>query len=253
MVALVNTNPEIQAMVKGMKLSGVIELIDVNETLHMSIDNGKAEAGSGSISNPDFFFKGDLPTITKVLLGDLDPVTAYFSEVVEAEGDLEEMLKFMSVLEVGLDLLKIIKKGEMKTIIPIEKMKELLGAYNSGPDAIKPEHVPDFLKVLAAFINVNPEAQEEIEDTDMRISIKLEEAGEFNLLVEDNKMTILDKGFNGDTTLSLSMPLSTMIDVMFDGDAVSAYMAGQISVDGDLSQAMLFQSIMELLIEYIEK
>ena len=159
----------------------------------------------------------------------------------------------MSVLEVGLDLLKIIKKGELKTIIPIEQMKELLQAYYDGPDAIKPEHVPQFIKVLAAFININPEAQEEIEDADMRISINLEGAGEFNILVEDNKMTVLDQGFNGDTTLSLSMPLSTMVDVMFDGDAVSAYMAGQITVDGDLSQAMLFQSIMELLIEYIEK
>jgi len=252
MVELVNTNPEIQEMVKGLTLSGVIELTDINETLNMSIDNGKASYGTGSLANADFNFRGDTKTITKVLLGELDAVTAYFSEAVEADGDLEQMITFMGVLEVGLDLMKIVKKGEMKTIIPIDTMKELLQAYNTGPEAIKPEHVPQFLNVLAAFININPEAQEEIEDADLKIAMKFTDVGDFYISVENNKMTVSDKSFNGDATLELIMPLSTMTDVMFDGDAVSAYMAGQITVNGDLSQAMLFQSIMEMLIEKIE-
>jgi len=252
MVELVNTNPEIQEMVKGLTLSGVIELTDINETLNMSIDNGKASYGTGSLANADFNFRGDMKTITKVLLGELDAVTAYFSEAVEADGDLEQMITFMGVLEVGLDLMKIVKKGEMKTIIPIDTMKELLQAYNTGPEAIKPEHVPQFLNVLAAFININPEAQEEIEDADLKIAMKFTDVGDFYISVENNKMTVSDKSFNGDATLELIMPLSTMTDVMFDGDAVSAYMAGQITVNGDLSQAMLFQSIMEMLIEKIE-
>ena len=252
MVELVNTNPEIQEMVKGLTLSGVIELTDINETLNMSIDNGKASYGTGSLANADFNFRGDMKTITKVLLGELDAVTAYFSEAVEADGDLEQMITFMGVLEVGLDLMKIVKKGEMKTIIPIDTMKELLQAYNTGREAIKPEHVPQFLNVLAVFININPEAQEEIEDADLKIAMKFTDVGDFYISVENNKMTVSDKSFNGDATLELIMPLSTMTDVMFDGDAVSAYMAGQITVNGDLSQAMLFQSIMEMLIEKIE-
>ena len=148
--------------------------------------------------------------------------------------------------------MKIVKKGEMKSIIPIDTMKELLQAYNGGPEAIKPEHVPQFLNILAAFININPEAQDEIEDADLKIAIKFTDVGDFYITVADNKMSVSEQPFDGDPSLELIMPLSTMTDVMFDGDAVSAYMAGQITVNGDLSQAMLFQSIMEMLIEKIE-
>ena len=252
MIELVNTNPEIQELVKDFTLTGVIELTDAGETLNLSIDNGKATYGMGSISNPDFNFSGDLVTITKVLLGELDAVTAYFTEVVEAEGDLEQMITFMGVMEVALDLLKIVKKGEMKSLIPIDTMKELLQAYKGGPEAIKPEHVPQFLKIMAAFINLNPEAQEEIEDSDLKIALKFKDVGDFYITIEKNKMSVSEQSFNGDASLELMMPLSTMTDVMFDGDAVSAYMAGNITVNGDLSQAMLFQSIMEMLIEKIE-
>ena len=87
MVELVNTNPDIQKLVAGLSLTGVIELTDINETLHMSIDNGKASYGTGSISNPDFDFSGDLVTITGVLLGEIDAITAYFSEIVECHGN----------------------------------------------------------------------------------------------------------------------------------------------------------------------
>lgn len=252
MVELVNTNPEIKELVKGLTLTGVIELTDVNETLNMSIDNGKASYSMGSISNPDFFFRGDLVTIAKVLLGELDAVTAYFTEIVEADGDLEQMITFMGVMEIALDLLKIVPKGELKTIIPIDTMKELLQAYKEGPEAIKPEHVPQFLNVMAAFINLNPEAQEEIEDSELNIALKFSDVGDFYITIADNKMSVSEQPFDGDASLELIMPLSTMTDVMFDGDAVSAYMAGQITVNGDLSQAMLFQSIMEMLIDKIE-
>ena len=254
MVELVNTNPDIQKLVAGLSLTGVIELTDINETLHMSIDNGKASYGTGSISNPDFDFSGDLVTITGVLLGEIDAITAYFSEIVEAEGDLEQMITFMNVMEIALDELNIIKKDELKSIIPIDTMQELLNAYKTGPEAIKPEHVPQFLNIMAAFINLNPEAQEEIEDLELRIAMKFTDVGNFFITIENNQMNISEDGFKGDgeATLSLSMPLSTMTDIMFDGDAVSAYMAGNITVTGDLSQAMAFQSIMELLIEKIE-
>jgi len=252
MVELVNTNPEIKELVEGFTLTGVIELTDINETLNMSIDKGKAAYGTGAIANPDFFFRGDLVTITKVLLGEIDAITAYFTEAVEADGDLEQMITFMSIMEIALDLLKIVPKGELKSIIPMNTMKELLQAYSTGPEAIKPEHVPLFLKIMSEFINLNPEAQEEIEDAELKIALKFSDVGDFYITIEDNKMSVSEQPFEGDATLELIMPLSTMTNVMFDGDAVSAYMAGQITVNGDLSQAMLFQSIMELLIEKIE-
>ena len=252
MVEIVNTNPEIQELVKDFTLTGVIELTDIKETLNLSIDNGKATYGTGSISNPDFNFSGDLVTITKVLLGEVDAVTAYFTEIVEADGDLEQMITFMGVMENALDMLEIVKKDELKSIIPIDTMKELLQAYKGGSEAIKPEHVPQFLNIMAAFINLNPEAQEEIEDADLKIALKFQDVGDFYITIENNKMSVSEQSFNGDASLELIMPLSTMTDVMFDGDAVSAYMAGNITVNGDLSQAMLFQSIMEMLIEKIE-
>ena len=157
-------------------------------------------------------------------------------------------------MEIALNELNIIKKDELKSIIPIDTMQELLNAYKTGPEAIKPEHVPQFLNIMAAFINLNPEAQEEIEDLELRIAMKFTDVGNFFITIENNQMNISEDGFKGDgeATLSLSMPLSTMTDIMFDGDAVSAYMAGNITVTGDLSQAMAFQSIMELLIEKIE-
>ena len=130
-------------------------------------------------------------------------------------------------------------------------MKELLKVYQEGPDAVKPEHVPYFLDILSVFVNTNGEAQDEIEDTDFLVHLIVDKQDDYYIKLEGGKMSVSKEPL-GDPTLTLRINSDAIGELITDGDAVSAYMNGKIEVEGDISEGMAFQSIMELLIYYLD-
>ncbi|MCP4762459.1 MAG: hypothetical protein GY870_11815 [archaeon] len=189
--------------------------------------------------------------MAEVLLGKTDAVTAYFTEAAEAKGDMELMLIFVQILEKALIDLEILKEGELEPLLETKTMKNLFKIYKAEAEGLEPEHVPMFLKVLATFVNLNPEAQEEIEDTNYVIKMSVDNIADYNIKIADGVMTYSKESL-GEPSMTFKMDVNTVGELISDGDAVSAFMAGKITVDGELNKAMEFQTLMEMLMNYID-
>ena len=248
---LVNVNPEIQEMVKELDISGVIDVTDLEATYTMTIKDGKCDYATGELDSTNFRLETDLVTITKILLGELDAVNAFFSEVIYVEGELYQMLLFTEILEKALEVMKITEERNKATTIEISKMKEILKIYQEGGKNIEASHIPLYFKVLEIFANQNPDAQEEMEDVDLTVKMSVEDVGDYYMKIEDCKMVTSSEPFD-DVSLSISMDKDTIGELITSGDAVSAYMSGDIEVEGEIAQALAFQQLVEFLLDVLE-
>jgi len=244
----INTNPKAQEVVRE-DLSAILN-IQGAEKYYVSIKNGKCEFGKGEIANPDFTLTTDLTTISKMLLGQIDPSVAYFSGSFKAEGDLYRMILYLEILDVAFQLLEIINKDERVVLIKTEDMKKLFNVYARGVTIVDPEHIPLFFTVLTVFANCNPEAQEYISDEEQRIQIIIKEVGNYLLEFKEGKMSWSEE-LGENTTLKLEMDLKTSAQVVLDGDAVSAFMAGDISLEGNVANGLFMQELIEIFLDYL--
>ena len=123
-----------------------------------------------------------------------------------------------------------------------------MGANAADVDAIPV--VWDFFVDLA---NENEEIQDEIADATVRVQMVLTDAdNKYWLKVEEGKMT-WGEGMVEDPTFTFSAVKKIGIGMLFgEVDATSAYMAGDITVEGNLQDAMFFQEIIELSMEIAE-
>ena len=131
---------------------------------------------------------------------------------------------------------------------------ELKSITEAGADNIKPEYtlrVFEFFKQVAAD---NEEVQEELEDLEILAQIVLNDVDKkYWVKVSDSK---IDYG-EGDAdspsfTLTASLEKGSGI-LLGETDATSAYMAGEIAVEGSLPDALSFQTVTELCMEIFEE
>jgi len=132
-------------------------------------------------------------------------------------------------------------------------LKELKEKFEAGPENANPD---DILKVYELFKQIseeNEELKETMEDMDIRVQM--------NIMDIDKKfwVAVSEGVFNyGEGEIeNASFTFSTTKDVgssLLYGqiDATSAYMAGDITVEGNLQDAMAFQEIIELCTEAFE-
>lgn len=132
-------------------------------------------------------------------------------------------------------------------------IKELEGKMDAGADAAAPE---DVLKVFEFFKQAseeNEELAEELEDMDIVVQMVITD--------KDKKFWI--KAIEGDiefgegdvdgASFTFSCTMEVGAGMLFgEVDATSAYMAGDITVEGNLQDAMAFQEIIELAMEFFE-
>ncbi|MHA2401158.1 MAG: SCP2 sterol-binding domain-containing protein, partial [Promethearchaeota archaeon] len=116
--------------------------------------------------------------------------------------------------------------------------------------------VDDMMKVFDFIKQVsteNEDLKEELEDMDIAIQMVITDADtKFWLSVKEGDLDFGD----GDTD-NPSFTMSSTLEVgagilMGEVDATSAYMAGDITVEGNLQDAMAFQEIIELALEAYE-
>ncbi|MFW9781827.1 MAG: SCP2 sterol-binding domain-containing protein [Candidatus Heimdallarchaeota archaeon] len=132
-------------------------------------------------------------------------------------------------------------------------LKELKAAQEKGATAASPEDVVKVFEFIKAISTENEDLKEELEDMDIAIQLVISDADKkYWLTVKEGD---LDFG-EGDTD-NPSFTMSSTLEVgagilMGEVDATSAYMAGDITVEGNLQDAMAFQEIIELALEAYE-
>jgi len=132
-------------------------------------------------------------------------------------------------------------------------LKEIKAAQEKGAGSAS---VDDMMKVFEFIKQVsteNEDLKEELEDMDIAIQMVISDADKkFWLTVKEGDLDFGDGDVdNPSFTMSSTLEVGAGI-LMGEVDATSAYMAGDITVEGNLQDAMAFQEIIELALEAYE-
>ncbi len=132
-------------------------------------------------------------------------------------------------------------------------LKEIKDAIDAGAAA---SDVKDTLKVYELFKQVaeeNEDLKEELEDMDITIQMNITDVdAKFWLKAHDGTMEF-GEGVVDNPSFTFSATKEIAAGMLFgEVDATSAYMAGDITVEGNLQDAMAFQEIIELALEALE-
>ncbi len=132
----------------------------------------------------------------------------------------------------------------------LKEIKEKIDAGAAASD------VNDTLKVYELFKQVaeeNDDLKEELEDMDITIQMNITDAdAKFWLKAKEGTMEF-GEGTVDNPSFTFSATKEVGAGMLFgEVDATSAYMAGDITVEGNLQDAMAFQEIIELALEALE-
>ncbi|MHA1439449.1 MAG: SCP2 sterol-binding domain-containing protein [Promethearchaeota archaeon] len=124
---------------------------------------------------------------------------------------------------------------------------------DAGADAATPEHIPKVYEFFKQVAEENEDLKEELEDMDITVQQVLTDVNKkFWLKAKDGKLEYGEGDVeNPSFTFSCTMAVGAGM-ILGEVDATSAYMAGDITVEGNLQDAMAFQEIIELAIEAFE-
>ena len=132
-------------------------------------------------------------------------------------------------------------------------LKELKAAQEAGAASASADDLAKVFEFIEQISTENEDLKEELEDMDIAIQMVISDIDRKNWLTV--KEGVLDFG-EGDVD-NPSFTMSSTLEVgagilMGEVDATSAYMAGDITVEGNLQDAMAFQEIIELALEAYE-
>ncbi|MGQ4875265.1 MAG: SCP2 sterol-binding domain-containing protein [Promethearchaeia archaeon] len=132
----------------------------------------------------------------------------------------------------------------------IDELKALMDA---GPENAKPEDVLKIFEFFKQIAEENEDIKEELEDMDITVQqIITDKDAKFWIKAKDGKIEYGEGEVeNPSFTFSCSMQVGAGM-LYGEVDATSAYMAGDITVEGNLQDAMAFQEIIELAMEAFE-
>nr|MDO8115212.1 SCP2 sterol-binding domain-containing protein [Candidatus Sigynarchaeota archaeon] len=110
----------------------------------------------------------------------------------------------------------------------------------------------DFFKILAEIANKSEEIQDEVEGWDRNLLFNITNGPKITMLVKEGKFDVKD-GEEGTPDITLSMNSDVAVGVLSgETDATSAYMAGDLKVQGPLPDAIKFRTLTELVREELE-
>ncbi len=132
-------------------------------------------------------------------------------------------------------------------------LKEIKAAQDGGASAATPDVIAKMLQFMKEISGENEDLKEELEDMEIAIQLVFTDADKkFWLTVKEGALDFGEGDVeNPSFTLSSTLEVGAGI-VMGEVDATSAYMAGDITVEGNLQDAMAFQEIIELSLEAYE-
>jgi putative sterol carrier protein len=115
-----------------------------------------------------------------------------------------------------------------------------------------PEDLPDYLQLFVQVCNESDDIADEVAGYDRKLAFEVDGVGDFYIKVEDGKFSS-EKGKIDDPDITLTMGSNTACGI-FTGeiDATSAYMGGDLKVQGPLPDAVKFRTITEMVREELE-
>ncbi len=250
---LINENQKIQEYVKEKDLSILMLLKDVGP-FFLTIQDGFAEYGIGTITNYDFSLISNTDVIFKLLIGELtDPIEAYFSELFLVKGDLYYMIEFFEIIEfIIINYLKEMN-SKVSLIIDSNSLKKLFDIYARGLSVLEPIHIPLFFEILTAFANNNAKAKKLISKEDLIIQMNIVNVGKYFIRILDQKFGWAI-GEARNPNLRFEMGYKTLAEVIFETNPINAFMRGEIKVEAkenDIFKVLILKDLTDLLFKFL--
>ena len=249
---LINEKKKIQEYIKGKDLSILIHLREVGP-FFLTIQEGFAEYGIGTITNYDFSLTSMLDVMFKLLVGELDPIEGFFSELFLIKGDLYYMIEFFQIMEfIIINYLKD-KDRKVRLILDSNSLIKLFDIYARGISVLEPIHIPLFFEILTAFANNNAKAKKLISDEDLIIQMNIINVGKYFMRIVDKKFAWA-VGEARNPNLRFEMGFKTSAEVIFETDPINAFMKGKIKVElkeNDMFKVLILKELTDLLLEFL--
>jgi putative sterol carrier protein len=132
-------------------------------------------------------------------------------------------------------------------------INEVKGLMEAGADAATPDSLPKMMEFFAAIAKENEDLKEELEDMDIVVQQVITDKDKKYWIKAQNGDITYGEGEVENPSFTFSCVLAVGAGMLFgEVDATSAYMAGDITVEGNLQDAMAFQEIIELAMEAFE-
>jgi len=132
-------------------------------------------------------------------------------------------------------------------------LKKMKASQEAGASSAQPEDVVTSLTFIKAISVENEDLKEELEDMDIAIMLVVNDADKKYWMTVKEGLLDFGEGDVENPSFTMSATLEVLSGiVMGEVDATSAYMAGDITVEGNLQDAMAFQEIIELALEAYE-
>ncbi|MHA1148288.1 MAG: SCP2 sterol-binding domain-containing protein [Promethearchaeota archaeon] len=170
----------------------------------------------------------------------------------DEEGVIRDIPLIMDkIKEVGF--LKVVQDEDLRDFLP--EMREKMGDID--PEKLVPLAevvMPTLFDGLGELIEASEEAKEELEDMeDMTVQISVPDLDIYLFVkLEDGKFSA-GNGKLDNAELRLSMDKATFIEQMKgEGDLVSSYMSGAVTLEGPLNKAMAMNTLFEVISDEYE-
>jgi len=132
-------------------------------------------------------------------------------------------------------------------------VKELQGKFDAGAAAADPDVALKCFELYKQISEEMEDLKEELEDMDIAVQMILTDAGNKMWVKASEGSLEYGEGEIDNPSFTFSATKEVGLGMLFgEVDATSAYMAGDITVEGNLQDAMAFQEIIELAMEGFE-
>lgn len=133
----------------------------------------------------------------------------------------------------------------------IEKLKKLRASTDA---ADKREAIQTLFEVFKQASKEDEDLKEEVEESNLCMQFKITDSDNaFWISARDGEINY-GEGEGPDVTVTMSATQETMTGILSQEiDATSAYMGGDLQIDGSLQDAMAFAEIADLAREFIEE
>ncbi len=232
---------------------------DLNVTIAIDIDGdkssliikgGKAEFKPEDTMGAEVQLFADVKTMAAIATGSLDAQKAFLSGAMEIDGEFDKMIDFLELLEGAYEKLGITTKGERDILVDAATMKKLFNIYEAGATDVDSADIPLFFNIFCTFINLNEEAQDVVEDEELRVQMMIKDVGPY-LIYKDGDEVKWSAEKVEDAILEFEVSIKTAADILLGGDAASAYLSGEVVATGNIAQALILQELLELFLEIL--
>ena len=132
-------------------------------------------------------------------------------------------------------------------------LKDVQAAMDAGADAATGDSILKVFEFFKAVSKENEDLAEELEDMDIVVQMVISDKGEKFWIKANEGNIVYGSGDVDNPSFTFSATMGVGAGMLFgEVDATSAYMAGDITVEGNLQDAMAFQEIIELAMEAFE-